>query len=78
MPKKTNRHHVVPKRLRKTIKDDENIVMLDINFHCNYHSLFEDLSVDEVITMIRIITETGTFWDSKKIYNLRKSIKKGL
>ena len=71
-----NKHHILPQsRDRKKDKDTDNIVMWDEQFHCDFHALFDNMTIQEVYEFLAVITEPGTQWDSEAIKYLKKQIK---
>jgi len=72
------KHHVRPQSRcdPDADKDHRNIVYLDDDFHKHWHWLFENLTVDEVIAMIRIVMVPGKHWTRDDLVNLRKRLKR--
>jgi hypothetical protein len=65
-----NIHHVLP-RSRMGDNSPENLVEWDINFHAAYHHMFENMTLDEAITMLRIVSVGNTRWTKAKLRELR-------
>lgn len=72
------RHHIRPKSRCElgTDPDVDNIVMLDDDFHQLWHRLFENLTVDEAIEMIRQVMVPGERWTYTDLRKLRNKVRR--
>jgi hypothetical protein len=64
-------HHIVP-RSRQGINAPSNIVGWDESFHDAYHRLFKNLTLEEAITMLRIVSIGEESWDRNRLEALRQ------
>lgn len=75
--RRPTKHHITPQsRLNCSDKDTNNIVMLDDSFHKAWHSMFENLTVDEAIAMIRIVMISGKHWNYTDLRKLRNRLRR--
>ncbi len=76
--RRTTKHHICPQSRCEdgTDKDLNNIVILDDAFHKRWHYLFENLTVDEVIAMIRIVMISGKHWTHSDLQKLRHRLRR--
>jgi hypothetical protein len=76
--RRTTRHHIVPQSriVDGRDKDLNNIVTLDDSFHKAWHKIFENLTVDEAIAMIRIVMISGKHWTHTDLSKLRNRMRR--
>jgi len=76
--RRNTKHHILPQsRCEDGIdKDHNNIVVLDHSFHKAWHTLFENLTVDEAIAMIRIVMISGKHWTHADLQKLRNRLRR--
>ncbi len=73
--RKMTRHHILPSsRRRRGNNDHNNIVMLDQEFHVNWHKLFENMTVAEVHRFIDRVMTPGERWTNGRLHWLRDEI----
>lgn len=66
-------HHVRP-RSRHGSNRNNNLIIIDRNFHRAWHTLAENMTVEETIEFIRMVMTGGTSWTSKDLERLRQHI----
>ena len=71
---RSNVHHVLPKSRGGT--DEDNTVTWPVDFHAAYHTLFGNLTLEESEAMIREMSEPGSSWTWRQIYERRLLHKK--
>jgi len=67
-------HHIVP-RSRGGSNHPANLVLWDSLFHDAYHRMFENLTLEEAIEMLKIVSYSGTHWNQSALSQLRKHLK---
>jgi hypothetical protein len=72
------RHHICPRsRCSKRIDPDlNNVVVLDEKFHQYWHYLFENLTVEEAIEMIKQVMIPDERWTYTDLRQLRNKIRR--
>lgn len=76
-----NRHHLRPrsrfkKGTSKTVKDHQNIVVLDRRFHDSLHKVFSNLTKKESMVFLDVVLNHGQHYDSRRLHSLREHIKR--
>jgi len=73
--RRLNRHHINPSS--RGCGDEDNIMLLDEDWHNAWHYCFENMLIDEVILMIRIMftTKPHCNWSHRDIRMLRHAIR---
>lgn len=67
-----NVHHIRPTSRGGGSRD--NIVVLPVEFHANYHKLFANLTLEEAIRFLRVVMQPGYEWNYKSLDRLRRQI----
>ena len=75
------RHHLIPqsrfpKGTTQEEKDDDNIVMLDDDFHKSLHFISGNLTPGELYHFLGIVLRPGQVWTHDDLRNLRQRIKR--
>ena len=65
-------HHIKPTSRSGGSRD--NLVVLPIEWHRNWHKLFANMTVDEVHRFINVVMQPGYEWSYKDIDKLRRAI----
>lgn len=68
--KKLTRHHICPRSRMEEVgieANELNLVRWDETFHQRWHVLFDNMTPDEIINFIRIITMPGYEWTAADI-----------
>lgn len=65
-------HHIVPRS--RGGGDKDNTVRWPAHFHVLWHSLFENLTLEEVVEMITIMSQPGGRWTSAELKRLKRDI----
>jgi len=68
-----NIHHVLPKALGGSNRDD-NLVVLDKCFHDAYHRLAQEMCFEDFIDFMSVVMCGGTSWNSKELHDFRRHI----
>lgn len=67
-----NVHHIRPTSRGGGSRD--NLVVLPIEFHANYHKLFANMTLEEAIRFLRVVMQPGYEWNYKSLDQLRRRI----
>jgi len=70
-----NTHHILPTS-RGGDEGQDNLMKLDRDFHDYWHRVTQNLTVKEAHIFFDILFEGGTYYDSKRIHELREHLKK--
>lgn len=70
-----NVHHIRPTSRQGGSRD--NLVVLPVEFHANYHKLFANLTLEEAIRFLRIVMQPGYEWNYKSLDQLRRRLMEG-
>lgn len=65
-------HHIVPRSRGGGEKN--NTVKWPTHFHALWHSLFDNLLLEEVVEMITIMSQPGKRWTSAEVKRLKRDI----
>jgi len=71
--RKQSTHHI-KSRSRGGSNNPDNLVIWDDTYHDAYHRLFKNLTLDEAIEMLRIVSIGGTEWDKNRLEALRQTL----
>lgn len=75
--KRLDKHHIKP-RSRFELGEDvdtDNTCYWETQFHRNWHAMFSNLTLEEVIIFIREVSQPNTVWDTNRLTRLMKEIK---
>ena len=77
--RRQNRHHILAQSRIPDgeDKDADNIVMLDADFHAMWHTMFSNLTVEEVHDFIDLIMQPDQLITRKTMERLRNYLKAG-
>ena len=75
--KPTDRHHCRPSsRFSKSENaNKDNIVYWDVKFHQKWHSLFNNMTFEEVVELLSEMFTPDEVWDARKIHRRMIEIK---
>lgn len=67
-------HHILPRS--RGGEDEGNTVLWPAHFHVLYHALFENLTLEEVVELLTIMSQPGERWTSAELKRLKHDLMK--
>ncbi len=68
-----DRHHILSSA--RGGRKRGNLVTIPVTFHRAYHTLFQDLTLEEAHRFLEIVMQPGFSWTNGDLYHLRNYIK---
>lgn len=69
--RRLTKHHTIPVSRGG---GEDHVVLLDDRFHQDFHKVFGNLMPEECVEFVKRISIPGTFWNSKRLRDLRNQI----